>query len=439
MKRALIRWVAPCAVILCLVFSLLLASCGGGGGKKLVFMMWGDAEERAAVQSFLEKFAKKNPKIGMPKIIHLDSLSYWDKFQVMVAAGETPDVFYMGNEEIRSYLKQNILMDLTDMIEKDKAEIELDDFFKKPMEAFNVNGRQYGIAKDFATLVLYYNMDMFKERGVAFPNSDWTWNDLLIAAKKLTVREGNSIKVYGFIVENWASWQPAWVRSNGGRYMKDGKWVLGKEPWLSKNAQAYQFLADMMTKHKVAPDYGTKKQLGDTGTFSSQKVAMCAYGRWAVLKFKDIKDFRWNIAEIPKSPNTGERKTTLFTAAYCISKTSRYKEEAWKLIKFLTSKEGQAEVARSGQAIPIRKSVAYSDAFLNAKEINKYQEKLGNKVDHAVNLKALEYADIPPSHVNWLAIRQKLDQWFQPLFIGTATAESIIRDKQKAFEKILKE
>ncbi len=421
------------------LFSSVFIACGGGAQDKLVFMMWGDAEERIAVNGFLDKFAKKYPKIGKPKIIHTDSLSYWDKFQVMVAGGEIPDVYYMGVEELPSYLKQGILEDLTPYIKRDKKEINFDDFYKKPMNAFNIDGKQYGIAKDFATLVLYYNKDMFAANGVDYPDSDWTWNDLLSAARRLTVRKGNSIKTYGFIVETWTSWLPAWVRANGGHFMSadSKKWLLGAPGTIDKSAQALQFLADMMTRYKVAPDISTKKQLGSEGTFSSQKVAMCAYGRWAVLKFKKIKKFKWGIAELPKAPTTGKRASMLFTACYSISKKSKKKQNAWKLIKFLTSVEGQIDVAKSGQAIPSRKSVANSDAFLKSVEVNQYQTKLGNTIDHSVNLKALEYSDVVPSHVNWLDVRAKVDQWLQPVFLGTEKAKSKLKETQQKFQDIL--
>lgn len=428
-------------ITLLAISALSLAACGDSKSDKLVYMMWGDSAERAAVDKFLAKFAEKYPKIGLPTVIHTDSLSYWDKFQVMVAANEVPDVYYMGVEELKSYMKQDVIMDLTPLIEKDSQELDMADFYKGPMEAFNVDGKQYGIPKDFATLVLYYNIDMFKKAGVELPDEDWTWLDLLNAAKRLTISQGNNTQVYGFMVEFWASWLPAWVRSNGGKYMSDdGKtWVFGLDPWVEKSAQAYQFLADMISKHKVSPDYSLKKQLGDTGSFASQKVAMCAYGRWAVLKFKDIKDFRWGIAEIPKSPNTGKRVSTLFTASYAIAKNTKRKEDAWTLVKFLTSKEGQVDTARSGMAIPSRKSIAESKDFLESEEVNQHQVKLGNKIDHRVNLKALDYALVPNSHPNWLKVRTKLDEWFQTVFLGNDTALSKMKEKQKAFEAILNE
>src|SRR5439155_140863 len=47
-------------------------------------------------------------------------------------------------------------------------------------------GPVYGIPKDFNTLGLVYNKDLFKAAGIAEPTNDWSWTDLSAAAKKLT-------------------------------------------------------------------------------------------------------------------------------------------------------------------------------------------------------------------------------------------------------------
>lgn len=420
-------------VALCLLLSLF--SCGGGG-KKLVFMMWGDAEELKTVKGYLKKFAAKHPDIGMPKVIHMTPFAYWDKFQVMIAAGETPDVFYMGNEEIRAYEKQGVLLDLSPLIEKDKFDI--DDFFPILVEGFRIDGKQFGIPKDFTPLVLYYNMDMFKKKGIPMPDDKWTWHDLRNAAKSLTIKTQGKVEVYGFVVEDWASWMPAWVWSNGGKYMEDGKWVFGKPPYLERNAQTYDYLVGLMLRDNAAPDVGTRKQMGGSEGFASRKVAMCVLGRWAMLQNRHIKSFRWNVAPIPRSPYTGKRMTSLFTAAYSIAKTTRQKDAAWTLVKYLTGKKAQQAVAASGLAVPSRKSIAYSSEFLDSAEIEANQRKLNNRINHKVFLDGVEYGKLPPSHPNWLKIRDKLSMWFQTVFIGTRPAKEVLRKTQPRFEAMMR-
>jgi len=241
-------------------------------------------------------------------------------------------------------------------------------------------------------------------------------------------------------VLTWASWLPAWVRSNGGCYIhpKHG-WVLGRRPYLEANAEALQFLADLIVKYGAAPAVAGKCQLGDKDAFAAGKLAMLILGRWAVTKLKLINNFRWGISEIPKSPRTGKRESVLFTAGYAISRKSRRKEQACQLVKYLLSPEAQRKAARSGIGIPSRRSIAYSRDFLHSPEINRNQKKLGNLIDHSINIRALSYSQVPPSHRNWLSIRARLNQWLQPGFMGSRTMKDIIESRQPNFEKLMEQ
>ena len=77
----------------------------------------------------------------------------------------------------------------------DKAEFKPEDFYTETYERFRYKGKLLGISKDFATLVLYYNKDLFEKWDVPYPKSGWTWDDFLQTAKALT-REGD----YGFLL-----------------------------------------------------------------------------------------------------------------------------------------------------------------------------------------------------------------------------------------------
>ena len=428
------------AILLFSIFSILcFANSPKSTKKKLQFMMFGDAEERDIYSKIFKKFAIKYPEIGMPKILHLGSFAYWDKFMVLQACEQLPDVFYMGTEELTMY--KDKLLDLTDLIKQDSDKIKIKDFYPQVMNAFQLNGRQYGIPKNFSTLVLYYNIDLFNKMGINLPTNNWTWNDLLRAAKQLTIRNNKKILRYGFLVETWQSWISAFAWSNNGRFIDPSgtKWVMGKQPYLTHNAEAYQFLADMINKHKVAPDIYKSRILGGEGAFANGRVAMCIYGRWALLRLKNIRNFRWGIAEIPRSPSTGKRISTLFSLAYSINKNSPMKKEAWTLVKYLSQPKTQSLLTQTETVIPARRSIATSDMFLKSSEINKYQKQLGNDaIDHQAFLRALKYSQLIPKHPNWLQIREKLDLWFMNVFNGTLKAKYRILQKQKEFEKMMK-
>ena len=57
-------------------------------------------------------------------------------------------------------------------------------------------------------LYIMNDKDMFDEAGVAYPDADWTYDEFLDAATKLTHGEGNN-KVYGYFFPGYDAGQPA--------------------------------------------------------------------------------------------------------------------------------------------------------------------------------------------------------------------------------------
>jgi len=101
-----------------------------------------------------------------------------------LAAGTEADVFYADIFWIDSLMKTGKLLALDDLMAKSGT--KKDDFVPSLINAFTYQGKTYGIPKDFNTLGLVYNKDLFKAANVAEPTNDWTWTDLSAAAKKLT-------------------------------------------------------------------------------------------------------------------------------------------------------------------------------------------------------------------------------------------------------------
>jgi len=419
--------------LLILVFAVtvgFLSGCGVGGNK-LVFMYWGTPEEKETVLNYITKFTNENPNVQI-EAIHVDSLSFGQKLKTMISGGTPPDVFYLDVEDFSGLAARGELLQLDDYLNRDKDEVKPEDFFEAPFNEFRYKGRLYGIAKDFTTLVLYYNMDIFDKYKVGYPNDNWTWNDFLNAAKKLTkdLDGDGKIDQYGFVLETWVNWWRNWVYANGGTFFdKDGNFVLGKPGYIEKNAEAVQFLADLINVHKVAPGIMAARDFGSgDAMFVEGRAAMSAYGRWVTLRYRDITKFKWNVAQMPKGK--GGRASTLFTVAYCIHAKTKNPELSWKLVKFLSSPDIQKDVAGSGLAIPIRKSVAYSDAFLKAPAIVKNQPQ----VDSQVYLDAIKYAPEFKRPPYWVEIRDILDEYIQKVLNNEMKADKALKELQADVE-----
>jgi Bacterial extracellular solute-binding protein len=65
------------------------------------------------------------------------------------------------------------------------------------LKGFTVDGKLYLLPEAWNNMMIYYNTKVFKEAGVSRPADDWTWDDFLALAKRLTSGEGPS-KRFGF-------------------------------------------------------------------------------------------------------------------------------------------------------------------------------------------------------------------------------------------------
>ncbi len=449
--------VSRLAVIAAALMPLLFTSCNGGGGADsgikvrekgdvvLTFAMWGTPEENKSVAKILREFQKKNEEakkadpnvklIGL-KVITVDSLNYSDKLLAMFAGNTPPDVFYLHIQDFYKYASKDSLYDLNEFI--DSEGYDTSDFYPELIDSFTFGGSLYGIPKDWTSFVLYYNADLFKANGIAEPTADWTWADFRNAAKKLTVDEDKDgiVDRYGFTIETWADWYYSWIKQNGGEvFDKNDNWVFAKGEYINKNAEALQFIADLINVDKVSPDITTSKQLGNYESFMAGRVAMCMYGRWAELKFKDIQSFKWKYAPLPKKEKNA---STVVTVALSMAVNTEHPDESWELLKYLTSYEGQIFTAESGIAVPSRKSLVNSDSYLKAPEVIKYQPQLSmTKSSEDPFISQLQVASFPPSHPKWLEVRQKMDEQLEGVFLGTEDAKSAIIRIDKIASEIL--
>src|SRR3982074_1486669 len=203
-------------VALAAMAAVLLTACGGSrsrGGRSgtIRFSGWTStpAEDKLLTDE-LKAFHVQYPNINVtyepvPK-------DFRTKLKAQLASGTEPDAFYVELGDAAGFMQKHVLLDLRN--EMSKTGTSASDFADGVLAAFKTGDAIYGIPKDFNTLALFYNKDMFSAAGVSPPTKDWTWQDLTDAAKKLT-KNG----VFGLITNaDAARWAPI-VQQNGGKVL----------------------------------------------------------------------------------------------------------------------------------------------------------------------------------------------------------------------------
>lgn len=425
MSRSAALWGVGVLAALCLC---LIPNWTRDPDQTLRFMMWGTPEEIRVVQGFLREFEQQHPEIHV-KVEAAPAFGYTEKLRLQFIGGSAPDVMYVKQENLEAYAGREWLLPLDERIERDKAEVDPEDFYPQIFDRFQYRGKRYGIGKDFATLVVYYNRDLFDAWDVPYPKAGWTWDDFLATSKALS--KGDT---YGFLVETWAEELFPWIWQAGGDVARVGpngpEWVMGKPEFLDGSAEGLQFLADLIWKHKVAPSPSVTRDLGGNAPFTKGRVAMCTYGRWASMEFRRIKDFEWDVVELPRHK---QRATSTFAVAYGIANNSRQPDKAWTLVKFLTSKQNQLAVAHSVQAIPSRRSAATSDAFLRPDGF----KHLPAPIAATPHTDQVPVGRFSPRFKTANEAKNRFKELVEPLWNGTRRdAKALLREIQPTMEAI---
>ena len=399
---------------LSLMLSLLLTSTAHAE-TTLSYLMRGSPQEAEAWAVVVKGFEAAHPDIKV-NVEVADWDSYWQKLQVQIAGGTPPDVFAMDAPLYMDWQSRGVLLNLQSYLDKEPG--ILDGVYPVTLEAYRTADGIYGLPRDFQTIVLYYNKDMFDAGGVAYPTEAWTYDDFRTAAKALTLdKDGDGA------VDQWGFWdggydmEPFWgalVWAYGGDVVNAaaGKTLIGSPEAVA----AFQLMSDMWVTDKSMP---TEQQLAAYGWdgFLSGVAAMGVSGHWSIPEYSAVA-FKWDIAPMPMGP--AGRATSVNSAGFVIAKDSKNPEAAWEFVKYAFSDAGQAELAKIGLAIPVRMSVAESAAYLGQ----------ATKIDHSIYVKALDYARMKPvfkGYEEWSgAVGDALHMiWTEEMSVADALAEAV--------------
>ncbi len=340
------------------------------GTTKLVVMHWSGGagqEEDAIVSAALDRFEAAHPSIHVERINPGDAGSYYTKLQTMMAAGTPPDVFYVGDERLPALAGMGVLLPLDDLVADDRRAgdpIGLDDFYQVCVNAYRFDGARtgagalFGIPKDFTTLGFFYNRDLFERAGIPEPADDWTWTDFEFTARSLAKLDG----VTGAEFVTWPRMLRAYLLTEGVDVASaDFRTVRIDEPEVQATLQR---LADWRFAEEGTLTSGKSRIASGETVLLTGRVGMAGpFGRWVVPNYRKIEDFAWDFAPMPRGSSDAN---VIAAVAWGISSRTQHPKEAWELVRGLTSVDSQTDLSRLGLAIPPRRSVAESRAFVDA-------------------------------------------------------------------------
>jgi multiple sugar transport system substrate-binding protein len=372
--------------------------------------------EQKLLKEVLQDFEAQHPGIKVRHEVINDQ--YMDVIKTRLVGEAAPDVFYLDAIDAPFFMSQNVLEPLNAYI---TSEFDLADFEQTLLNSFKYGNHIYGLPKDYSTLALFYNKKAFAATGLITPPT--TWNELRAYSQKLTVdrnRDGR-MDQYGFGEIPELARQAYKIKAYGGQVVdQNGYAAFASDAGL----QGLQLAVDQYQKD------GSSAQKSDVGTnsgsemFGQGKVAMVIEGNWAIPYLTEtFPNLEFATAELPSINK--KKGTMVFTVAYVMNKQTEHKAEAWKLISYLTGKEGMTKWTKTGFALPSRKSVAQKLGY----DQDPLRAALVAGVDYAMPWQAGEYP---------AAIINNFDNQFVSALLGQQPLRQAMLQAQDEANELIK-
>jgi multiple sugar transport system substrate-binding protein len=307
------------------------------GGTALQLAGWAssDAENRR-LQEVADAYNEQSPNA-----VALNFLPEYDTtLQTAIAGGQPPDVFYVDANRLPDLVEAGVLDDAEGRID------DPDDFIDSIRDAFTYGGTFYCPPKDYSTLALQYNVDLFDDAGVEPPT---TWEELREAAQALTDDDTVGL-VIGTEYPRWGAFM---LQAGGGLTDEDVTEMTLDTP---ENREAFEFLEQLF--HDGYAATAAELDAGWPGeAFGLERAAMTVEGNWIVPALRnDYPDVNWGVAELPVGP--AGPGTLAFTVCYAVPADAADPEASWDLVDYLVSTDVMLDNTIDFPVLPSRESAA---------------------------------------------------------------------------------
>ncbi len=313
--------------------SAAAASVPSKGGT-LTVMIQTDAKQQTMYQKIVSPFSAAN---GGAKVNLIQggagSTDIQQKLLLLISANTAPDIFWTHVYINAGLVSLGIPADVSSYMAKDKS-FDTSDIFAASMQDFNIANKQYAFPRETTAIVMAYNKTLFDKAGVPLPTENWTWQEYIDTARKLTNGTGPT-QVFG--TAGWTSTTviyPAIVRvwQRGGDVVDEQrtKYIMDQ----AEGVAGIQDIADLIHKDNVSASEAALQGTNVNNLFDSGRVAMVptinVYSGFANAKFD------WDIQHMP---HDAAKITRVASAGHSMTTEGTHQDLSWNLLKMLASKE----------------------------------------------------------------------------------------------------
>lgn len=351
---------------------------------------------------------------------------YSDKLTSQLLSNDSSiDIVYPMSWFLPQFAKGGVLEPLDNYIAKDST-FDSEDFFPAALETGKYEGKQYGIPTDMSEPVLFYRKDLI-------PVAPKTWDEALEMAKKFSkstnpsspTQFGTTLYAAAGFAEPMHMWEEIFWPNGGELFGKDGAPTINNEA----GKKATQYGVELVKNKWVPSDYTNYEYPQTLGAFQSGKVAFIQQwnAAWGDLSNKTKSPLTADKVGYAPIPGTLQKDGSIMrnyhvhTITLAMNANSKHKEEAFKVISYLSGKEGGLSYTVKGGATP-RKSI-FKSAEVKA-VFGDYYSFLADEVS--------KYGKVEPPIIAMSFISSNImNKWLNAAWSGVTTVDEALANAEK--------
>jgi len=382
-----------------------------------------------ALQKLTDDFNTANENITV-KLVHQGGYrDLFDKLMGAAKAKQLPTIAQVYSNRLSWYISKDLVEDLKPYMENENIGLtkeEVEDFPQLLLDDGIWDGKQFAMPFNKSQMVLYYNVDMFKEAGLEVPT---TWEEWKEAARQLTVDENGDgdPEVYGLVLANNLSTDIApWVKQAGGVIISEEEDKINFDTPETK--EAVEFLNSMIQENiaRLAGEDGSANVPLQQG-----RAAMCVASTSAIpyIEKGAVEGLNWFAAPLPGYKTNDQlfygTNVTVFN-----TDSPEEKLAAWEYVKYLTSPESTAYFSQNTGYLPVRKSV---------KELDSYKKYLEENPIKAMSLDNMEIGFQGARNIGEINALDVLGEELDLVFSNEKSIEDALKAAQERGERAMQE
>jgi multiple sugar transport system substrate-binding protein len=357
-------------VFAALVALVLAAGCGQSASGETVLRFWAMGREGEVVAKLLPEFEHANPGIRV-RVQQLPWTAAHEKLLTAFAGEVMPDVFQLGNTWIPELAALNALEPLDDHAAS-SAIVRADDYFAGIWDTNRIDGVLYGIPWYVDTRLLFYRRDRLARAGFAAPPTSWTeWTEALDALHA----EGRPDRYAMLLPLNEPEPLIALALQQDDSLLRDGgRWGNFQS---SGFRRAMSFYLEMFQRG-WAPMIANAAISNVWTEFGRGRFGFYISGPWNIGEFTrrlpPEQQDTWMTAPLPGPDGPGA--SIAGGSSLVVSRASRQKDAAWRLIEFLADPAVQRRFHALTGDLPPRRATWQDPALASDVHARAFREQL---------------------------------------------------------------